>query len=491
MASVIDRRVVLGALLVVVAVAVTVAFLARDGEDGGPARETQLTEVEVAAAFGASNDLYAGLGAGTLVAAERTAAYRELIDAAADGSGFDPDLIEALVFVESAGQPEAIAGADPVNASGLTQILAETATGFLDMGVDLARSRALTLSIAEARSQGDEARVEQLQAERRSVDDRFDPVLALAGTVRYLTEARSRFGRDDLAFVSYHMGIGNLDSLLRDYAGDVDELEIAEVVTGEDMSYADVYFGSSPLKNPAVWERLASFGDDSANYYWKVLAAREIMRLYREDRDRLDELIDLHNRKNSSEEVLHPSEDAEVFETPADVEVAWGEAAIVRIPKDPDQLGFTIDTTTGELAREVGRRRSFYRGLRPDALAVLKYIGAQVRAISGEKAPLRLTSAVRDEEYQAVLVEVNPQATPNFSLHTTGYAFDIKRQYGSRRQAKAFQFVLDRLEALGLIAWAREPTAIHITVASGAGSSLPAAEDETDDGATASNADGG
>ena len=55
------------------------------------------------------------------------------------------------------------------------------------------------------------------------------------------------------------------------------------------------------------------------------------------------------------------------------------------------------------------------------------------------------------------------------SLHTTGYAFDILRRYESGAQAAAFQYTLERLETLGLIAWSREPSLIHITVASEAG----------------------
>jgi hypothetical protein len=51
-------------------------------------------------------------------------------------------------------------------------------------------------------------------------------------------------------------------------------------------------------------------------------------------------------------------------------------------------------------------------------------------------------------------------------LHTTGYALDILRRYGSGRQAAAFQYELERLEARNLISWVREPTVIHITVSS-------------------------
>ena len=48
-------------------------------------------------------------------------------------------------------------------------------------------------------------------------------------------------------------------------------------------SYAQVYFDSTPARHPAVQRRLAAFGDDSSNYLWKLYAAREIMRLHRED----------------------------------------------------------------------------------------------------------------------------------------------------------------------------------------------------------------
>ena len=67
----------------------------------------------------------------------------------------------------------------------------------------------------------------------------------------------------------------------------------------------------------------------------------------------------------------------------------------------------------------------------------------------------------------------NPFATRAYSLHTTGFAFDIRRRYASRAQAAAFQFMLDRLQALNLIAWVREPGTIHITVSSEARKLLP------------------
>jgi hypothetical protein len=290
---------------------------------------------------------------------------------------------------------------------------------------------------------------------RAQVDERFDPAKELAATARYLTIARRHFGREDLAFVSYHMGIGNLDSVLRDYGAGA-------------MPYVQLYFDSTPTDHPAAYHRLAAFGDDSSNYWWKILAAEQIMRLYRDDRPELVRLAALHAAKASAEEVLHPLDRTHAFVTPEDLRHAWDTHEIVVFPQDEAVTGLRRDPRMGEFAKRIHQPPGLYRGLRPEALAMALYIGAQARAISGQ-SPLNVTSTVRDGEYQAVLIKHNDEATRNFSLHTTGWAFDIERRYVSRRQALAFQFVLDRLRSLNAIAWVREPDAIHITVAEHSG----------------------
>jgi hypothetical protein len=425
-----------------------------------PRREDDFTQ---AAAFGLSHVLYAKSPGGVVASARRTARFRVLIESTVRGSGVDPDLLEAIVLLESAGRPDAIARGDPASASGLAQIVAETGINFLGMPIDLAVSRRLTRMIAAAEARGDRAAVNRLRERRQRADARFEPELALAGAVRYLTTARRRFGRPDLAVVSYHMGIGNLENVLRAYADAPAREPIASVVGSGDLSYARLYFDSSPLRHSAAWRRLNALGDSSRDYYWRVLAARQIMRLFREDRQRLADLALLHAAKASAEEVLHPQDETERFETPADVEEAWSGGELQRLPLDP-RAHLSLHASMGRLAPLLDAEPELYRGLRAEALALLLYVAARVEAISGEKAPLVVTSTVRDAEYQRLLVAENDQATHRYSLHTTGYAFDIARRYGSEAQASAFQFMLERLAALGLIAWVREPAAIHVTV---------------------------
>jgi hypothetical protein len=386
---------------------------------------------------------------------------------------FDADLLEAIVFLESGGRPDVIAGNDPVNASGLTQILAETAENFLGMAVDLDLSRALTAQIAGAVRRGNLTRAERLRERRRVADSRFDPESALAGTMRYLTEAFERLGREDLAIVSYHMGIGNLTDVLLAYTGTESDADIPALVEENELSWVRVFFDTAPDRHGDAHRLLTRLGDDSPTYYWRVLAAREIMRLYRDDPDRLQELDLLHGAKASAEEVLHPPSETERFADPVDLQRAWDERTLHPLPSAAAQLGFAIDPAMGELAPKLGQPRDLYRGLRAESLALLVYLAGRVKELSDATEPLRVTSTLRDEGYQDLLRKSNPEATHRYSLHTTGYAFDVARRYESGEQALAFQFLLDDLTARGLIAWIREPTAIHITVAKEADELVP------------------
>src|SRR3954447_10759664 len=457
------RRLIL-ALAAALAVGVVIGFLiSRGGDDGlapgrGPSNDPLAyrpgaeTMLSTRAAAGLSHVLYAKSPGGATATAARVARFRPLIEATARRYGEDPDVLEAIVFLESAGPPDARAGNDLSGAVGLTQILAQTGSGLLHMHIDLARSMRLTKKLGRAFAKGRRGQVARLRAQRRRADARFDPAKSLAATCRYLRFAKGKLGRDDLAVESYHMGVGNLQGALSAYG------------EGE-VSYVALYFGSTPLRHSKAFERLAALGDDSATYLWRVLAAREIMRLYRSDRPELRRLQGLHARKATAEEVLHPRGSTRIYATPGDIASARARGELRALPANAAKLHLRIDPAMGELARKLHRRPVLYRALRPEALATLIYIAAGADEISGQ-SPLTVTSAVRDLRYQRLLVKGNVQATRNYSLHTTGYSFDILRRYRSRAQAGAFQFMLDRLTALNLISWAVEPSAIHITVSS-------------------------
>lgn len=454
-------------------------------------REDRRADLERRAAYGFSHVLYELSPGGALASAKRTAAFEDEIAAAAEEHGVDPRFMEAMVFLESAGRPDVIAGGtDAEAASGLAQIVASTGIALLEMDIDVERSQELTdqvndsLASAERlrkkasklgdgnpkqvrkakrlakRADREEAAAERARKERVKVDPRFDPEQALDGMARYLATARDRLGREDLAVASYHMGIGNLENAIAAYDEGADT---------EDLPYAQLYFDTSPQRNPEAYRALTKLEDDSATYLWRVLAAREIMDLYRSDRETLKELSSLHGAKATMEEVFHPRDETEVFEDPGELEDALDSGELVPLPArgEAAEYGFEIGPELGELTEELGVERRLYAALRPEALATLIYLAGRVAEATeyeGPKDVLRVTSAVRDQAYQDELVGKNPEATRAYSLHTTGYSFDILREYHNDKQARAFQFALDRLSALGLIDYAYEPTAIHVTV---------------------------
>ena len=147
------------------------------------------------------------------------------------------------------------------------------------------------------------------------------------------------------------------------------------------------------------------------------------MRLSRHDAGELARLESAQMAKNSAEEVLHPPGSTPRFATPAKLKQAWADEQIVAFPQSERVTGLRADAHMGEL----GAPPTLYQGLRPEALATALYIGAEVRAIS-KQSPLIVTSTVRDDVYQRRLVARNREATRNYSLHTTGWAFDIARK---------------------------------------------------------------
>jgi hypothetical protein len=439
----------LALLIVVVVAGAIIVVLGRSGEPSGPRTlapgrgTTDATrdpfaydadsraDFEARAAAGLSHVLYAKSPGGVLATAQRVQRLRPAIEDVASRAHQDRDTLEAIVFLESAGRPDVAASDDLRSAVGLTQILAQTATDLLGLKVDVAASERITRRIGRSTSP---ARIARLKAQRRRVDERFDPRKSLEATVRYLEFARGRLGRDDLAIESYHMGVGNVQRALKAYGS-------------KEIAYAQLFFDSTPLRHAAAWRVLASLGDDSSTYLWRIGAAKAIMSLYREDRKKLAAQALLQGSP-AGERALRPAESTPVFAD--DGALHSDDLAVV----------------TGAALRPSGALAAATpsdRALRPDALQLLRYLALGVREISGT-APITVTSATRSVrgEQRDTRGAFDAEAPP--STHTTGYAFDLSRTYRSRAQAQALQFWLDRLTALDVIRWVRQPTTIHVTV---------------------------
>ena len=101
--------------------------------------------------------------------------YDSLIEQQATQAGIDPNLLRAIVHVESRGNPNAVS---EVGATGLAQLMPDTARRF-------------------------------------GVTDPRDPAQNLAGSARYLKFLLGKYNGDyDKAVAAYHAGEGNLDNYL-------------------------------------------------------------------------------------------------------------------------------------------------------------------------------------------------------------------------------------------------------------------------------------
>jgi hypothetical protein len=410
-----------------------------------PAHAAQYT---ARATAGNGQVLFSKSPGGAIATARRVAALRPMIDRAVAGTDIPAPALEGLVFLESAGYPDAAVAGDPANAAGLTQILPSTAT-LLHMHVDLAASRRLLAQIPQARTQAQQRR---LQRRLEAADQRFDPGDALRGAVRLLTQFEGMLGGHlDLAVTAYHMGLGNMQDILSDYDG------------GRPVPYVQLYFDTAPDHHASAYRLLSTLGDDSSLYWWRVLGAEQIMHLYRTDRAALTRLQSLETADAAGGSVLHPPGRSPRYADPAALQRAYASRALEPLPRNASALGLAYDASIGAGAEQVHAPRSLYLGLNRSAVRLLIRMAAAVRTLSGGVVPLRVAAAVADGRY------LSAQGTDD-PLAQTGFSLRIARRYRSGAQAEAFQAVLDRLQSLNLIAWARLGSVIQVTAASDAGS---------------------
>ena len=142
------------------------------------------------------------------------------------------------------------------------------------------------------------------------------------------------------------------------------------------------------------------------------------------------------------------------------------------LPDDPALLHLRVAPAMGALADSLGRKPDLYRGLRAEALAPAP-LPRRPRARLQRRAGADREHDVLDDAYRQKLPPGDPNAGTGYALETTGWAFDIRRDYSAPAQAAAFQYELERLQARNLIAWSRTPHTIHVTVSAAAASLVP------------------
>jgi hypothetical protein len=266
--------------------------------------------------------------------------------------------------------------------------------------------------------------------------------------------AQSTFGRADLAVESYHMGIGNLTGAVQRYAGAGSGANVRSLVSRLKLSYAKLAFDSTPIHHAAAYNWISQFGDDSSSYYWRVLAARRIMQLYRTNLPELQRVDARETAAPAGEAALLPPSTPS-FDSRGALAAAKSDGTLSAVP-------------IGTAAEKAGIAPDGALHLRPEALAALLYIAAGTRALGTPAGSLQVTAATTDTADLAASAQASHGLSDGDPAHATGYAFDIARRYVNHEQALAFQFMLDRLSTLNLITWQRYGREVHVVAGPGA-----------------------
>ena len=312
------------ALVVVAALAIVAAVLLLGGGGGGGGGRGRGGRLDpFGYRPGAEDDARRGRGTRQRARALREAARRRarerrahralaLADrAAADSAGVEADELEGLVLLESAGRDDAIADPRLEGAVGLTQILAETGRNLLKMRVDPAAARRIGRSLARAERRGDEragrAPARAAHARRRALRPgegaRRDRALPADRQAR----ARPRRPRDRQLPHGHRQPPERAARLRRRR-----HLLRAAVLR---LHAAAQRGGLQPAGRPR--RRLRDLPLAGRARRGRSCACTAPIPT------QLDRVSALQNAKNSAEEVLHPGDETERFETPAQLRAAY------------------------------------------------------------------------------------------------------------------------------------------------------------------------
>ena len=371
------------------------------------------------AAAGFSHPLYAKSPGGVAATAKRVERWRPQIEKAAAAAGIDADTLEAVVFLESAGDPEAMAGPDPRAAAGLTQILPGTATQLLGMHVDLPREHPHHPRHRQGRSARRRRRASRRCCSGASASTtastrsrRWPAPPATCATRAATSRARTSPSRPT-TWASATCSRSSPPS--------------APVTTRPTPSSTST--ARRPPRRPRTRSssRSATTPPRTGSGCWRP---RTSCAWPATDPAELQRRAELQTQKNSAENLLHPPEQTTVFAAPADLGRA--ETGHVLLPLDARGLlraGVRVDPHMGELAPKLGQKPALYRALRPEALARWRYIGAGVHAFRrprgahghqhGARQPLPAAAASGRTSRPRRTTRSTPPATPSTSSATT------------------------------------------------------------------------
>ena len=399
----------------------------------------------------------------------------------------------ADLMLESGGDPDALSSSA---AAGAAQWLAGTARG-VGLAVDLPASNRLTARIAALRcriawikylSRPDadrsapkafgapqfsptdtallpslESELLQLRESRRRADARYDPRPAIFAQTRYLLRIYPRFPSPDWLFQAYHGGEAGVSKTLRLYCGaawpGAAYAAIRIGANGSPLTFDTLFFTTSPSSHAEAFSYLFSRSDDHRHYWYKLLAAEQVLDAYRKSPE------EFHREWESS----LPGRRIEAHWYPDAAAKAIPDLAALASRRDLVAIADSPGLHVRPAPDDPGHA-ALYARLRNSAKGALLLVAAEFRR-DGGKGALTAGDLTLTQEYvdrAPILHPPKPLPPPvfppdpdadlcigggpprRFDYHTTGLVFDLLRPTDDRDR-KILEYTLDRLEARGLL----------------------------------------
>jgi hypothetical protein len=380
------------------------------------------------------------------------AGLERLFQDAGRKSGFPASVLQAMAYVESWGMADAESPAGP---RGILQISEATGKRIGLRIVYATRRRVIKTQTAVRNKHGKVVYRTVRRKETYTVlvrDDRLKPEKAIPAAALYLAGMEQRYGGRDWAIWAYHCGEGCV----------ADFRAMAKSAKGLDdppASVANVFFGCSPVWNRELCAaiRAQMDRDYSPTYWFRVMRAEQLLRMYRDDAPEFRDLAEAY--KYSAAPGLRAPDRLSAWLKPQDLIYETGDSIrndlgskLVSAPDDPDFLGY----------RGIGHDGSGeWRGKAlPSTIGTLTYIAFETRRLfealrPGEAfVPLEPTALVLPKAGDD---SVDGLPGPRVVDHASGQVFDLSMSGLPPGEQECLQFVLDDMGWNGTLGFIEEP----------------------------------
>jgi Transglycosylase SLT domain len=377
-----------------------------------------------------------------------------LIRSASQSSGFPAPVLEAIIYLESYGDPNAESPAGP---KGIMQIADATAH---DMGLSIVRATKYRIThekvLVKSKNKSTKPKYKIVtHKEAYTVvvrDDRLVPERAVPAAARYLASLERKFGGEDWAIFAYHCGTGCVTYMK-------DLTSRAKGIPNDEITVARMFFSCNPTWNRELYLAIQQqmLRDYSPTYYFRIQRVVQLLALYREEPGELVALQEEYKNQFAAgpraphrlSAWLRP--DDLIYRTGEDIRANPGDR-LMKAADSAGYLGYTLQLPPIEAAV------ADYSQAAPAALGTLTYIAFETRRLFEERnapgevfQPLPVIALVEPQDY------ARQQTSQHEAFaHSSGEVFDIDTGRIPSGELECLRFVLDDLGWSGYLGFVED-----------------------------------